>query len=184
MWVVWRTPFQGGLPAYLAWPAWPVRLRILFKMRAALQSDGERGQGNLQIANCTTVIHRQWVALLGERLKKIFCLTNKAVARQVGQVIPSTKGKTLVPFWSRCRQYVWVSLKKAFIRFIKYIYYISQITIRHFQKCVYPLFPLRFFFGKLIFRQAGREGYPLSRKNPLDGVPIGNRILVLWAPEH
>ena len=136
-------------------------------MRAALQSDGERGQGNLQIANCTTVIHRQWVALLGERLKKIFCLTNKAVARQVGQVIPSTKGKTLVPFWSRCRQYVWVSLKKAFIRFIKYIYYISQITIRHFQKCVYPLFPLRFFFGKLIFRQAGREGYPLSRKNPL-----------------
>ena len=26
------------------WPAWPVRLRIFFKMRAALQSDGERGQ--------------------------------------------------------------------------------------------------------------------------------------------
>ena len=156
-------------------------------MRAALQSDGERGQGNLQIANCTTVIHRQWVALLGERLKKIFCLTNKAVARQVGQVIPSTKGKTLVPFWSRCRQYVWVSLKKAFIRFIKYIYYISQITIRHFQKCVYPLFPLRFFLENWFSAKRVGRGTPLAEKIRLvvfDGVPIGNRILVLWAPEH
>ena len=34
-------PFLRLLPAHLAWPAWPVRRGVFFKMRAALQSHGE-----------------------------------------------------------------------------------------------------------------------------------------------